>query len=152
MEAKGKILLKSVGILMIINGAIAIGSIVYAINLYTSTFMEKTGFQMPFAKEWIIILSVIASIRTLIQVLAGICGVRNCNNLGAANLCIGYGIALLIAASISIILGQAAVLTGSFPFYAAPPNIGTFFLPILLIIGATQNKKPTVSNESNPDR
>lgn len=127
---RGAKFLKTTGILLIIFGGITLIS--FIIQFLGSVFLpEAVGTAL-------IVASILSSLVAALDVVAGIIGIRNCNNPYKANVCLVFGIILVsiqvIGDVLSVVGGQA--ITGFFIFTC----ILGLVLPILYLIGAIKNK------------
>lgn len=140
MEAKGRMMLKVVGILLIIFGAFGLlGSIIL---LFSGGVLGAVGAESgldPSTTAAIgglaIIAGLVALVISVIDLVAGILGVKNCAKPDKAQTCFIFGIIMIVIQIISDII---AIVMGSF-------NIITIIiglvLPVLYTIGAVQNKQ-----------
>lgn len=128
---KGKNFLKVTGILMIIGGAFGIiGGIISIVGVAAlAAVLETSAGGLMFA-------SILVLISAIIELIAGISGVKNCARAEKAQSCLIMGILvalLCIAGNItSIVLGSSVA------WYSW---IVGLVLPVLYIIGAVLNKK-----------
>lgn len=132
MEAKGAKFLKVTGILMIIGGALGIifgiASLIGVAALALLMDGEiSTG--LLYAAGFISLLSAV------VQLIAGISGVKNCKNPEKSGKCIVWG-ALVIAFSL---IGSILTVVGGDSFPTSSFLIG-LILPGLYIFGAAKNK------------
>ena len=124
-SAPGKGLLKVVGILFIIFGAISIIVALLGIagGLALSAISGILGATL-------IVGTIIACLGGIMEFIAGIYGVRNCDKPEKATTCVVLGIIILVLSVISLIVS-------SFSW----TSLFSIALPILYLIGAFQNKK-----------
>jgi len=151
MNAPGKSLLKVCGILMIIFAAIAlvvvvIGFIGYSVmdNPEVKQAMEQAALQTGTAvasKSDTLISLLISTLAVVLEMAAGILGIRNCNRPDKAQSCfimgviiIGYQLANAIYATIA---GSFSIIT----------TIIGLILPVLYVWGALKNKQVSQQNE-----
>ena len=126
---KGKGLLKVVGILMIIGGAISIiMSIVAILGVGALTYLADGDLSS--AQLVIMILGSVA------ELIAGIIGVKNCTKPEKATSCLVFGIIVAIFNLLGIIIG--AVGGSGFNFMSLVTGL---VLPVLFIVGAVMNKQ-----------
>lgn len=133
MNAPGKGLLKTVSILFIIFGAIA--TILSIIGLAGSAALASMGGEVGAAVGGLLIIAVIfALIVSVLELVLGIVGLKKAADPTKAQFFITTGIILVALGLISLIIG---IVNGGF---SVTSLIG-FVLPILYIIGGSQNKK-----------
>ena len=143
-EAKGKTILKVVGILFIIFGAISV--IISLLALVggaalagASGMLEGADAGMVAAGGAIVIVAgVVALIQSVIDLIAGILGVKNCDKPEKAQTCFILGVVIIVIAIISDI----------FAFISSGVNASTIIsaliglvLPVLYVVGANKNKQ-----------
>lgn len=130
---KGATMLKVVGILMIIGGAISvILSIVAIIGIAALAYIAdgSVSMGMLYASGALMIVSSVA------ELIAGIIGVANSKKAEKANACVVWGIIVAVLSVAGIVLN--AVGGGNFSVVSVATGL---VLPILYIIGAARNKK-----------
>ncbi len=142
-KSKGSGFLKVCGILMIIGGALTIifsgvmGIIAYvAGSALVSSGEVGTGEIVGTA---LLIGAILALISGILELIAGIVGVKNHNKPEKSTACLVWGIIVLVLNVISLILS----------FAGGSSNVATIIvsvlcglaLPVLYIIGAALNKK-----------
>ena len=129
MDAPGKGLIKVVGILFIIFGAISL--IISIMALITSAILLGAVF---------VILSIVAVVGSVLELLVGILAVKNAGKPETG---------LLVWGIILAVLTIIPAFGGTTPVYSIIIGLA---LPVLLIIGAILNKKavqvPEVSKEA----
>lgn len=131
---KGKGLLKVVGILMIIGGAISIiMSIIAIASVGTLTYFTDGDLSSVQLNPTISVVMILGSVAELI---AGIIGVKNCKKPEKATSCLVFGIIVAIFNLLGIIIG--AVGGSGFNFVSLVIGL---VLPVLFIVGAVMNKK-----------
>ncbi|MDE6020034.1 MAG: hypothetical protein K2H01_03410 [Ruminococcus sp.] len=129
MEAKGSNFLKVTGIIMIVGGSLGIIISLLAIAGVATLAAMGLSSGMLYAS---VVISVIGSV---IELVAGIMGVKNCNAPEKANTCMICGISVIACSLISTII---SVIAGNgFPFTSF---IIGMILPVLYIVGAAKNK------------
>ncbi len=130
---KSNALLKVVGILMIIGGAILtiIGIIAAAgVGLVAAALGSEANMTL------LLVSAILLLLNGIVTLVAGILGVANAAKPAKAGSCIVFGVLAVILAVVSSILNVA----GGNPFNAVNLIIG-LVLPVLYLIGAFQNKK-----------
>lgn len=132
MEAKGSGFLKVTGILMIIGGAL--GLLLSIITFAGIAALEAVSDGL-LTSSLLYVAAVISLLGAVIELTAGIVGVKNCKNPEKAGSCMVWG-GLVIA--ISLISSILTVVAGS-SFPTATFLIG-LILPGLYIFGAVKNK------------
>ena len=142
-NSKGNVFLKVCSILMIIGGAVTIifSGVLGLVAYIAGTGIADTG-------DWgggqivgtvFLLAAIIALIGGILELIAGIIGVKNSNKPEKAVTCLVWGIIVLVVNIISMIL----------TFVGGNSNAGTIIatviaglaLPILYIIGAVLNKR-----------
>lgn len=148
MNAPGKSLLKVCGILLIIFSAIAllfvgIGFVGYS-QMNNPEYMQvleqtalQTGVAVPSAMETLISV-LISTVGVVVQLVAGILGVKNCDRQDKAQGCFIMGI-LLIA--YQLVSAGYTSITGSLTLWSILFVILGLVLPILYVWGALKNKQ-----------
>jgi len=148
MNAPGKSLLKVCGILLIIFSVIAllfvgIGFVGYG-QMNNPEYMQaleqaalQTGTAVPSAMETLISL-LISTVGVVVQLVAGILGVKNCDRQDKAQGCFIMGI-LLIA--YQLVSAGYTSITGSLTLWSILFVILGLILPILYVWGALKNKQ-----------
>lgn len=134
---KGKGLLKVVGILMIIGGAISIiMSIVAIASVGALTYLADGDLSSAQLNPTIIYTScVIMILGSVAELIAGIIGVKNCTKPEKATSCLVFGIIVAIFNLLGII---GAVGGSGFNFMSLVTGL---VLPVLFIVGAVMNKQ-----------
>ncbi len=157
MEAKGKVLLKATGIIMIILSIFGLlGGIILAgvsaiffsgtiqISELLSAIPQFTEAQINALFEYIAAFSVFAIIISLVELIAGVLGVKKSGVPKSAKPCIVFGVMLILITIVNIIYGMI-VNTAEFNFSAVMSNlfscISGLIVPILYLIGAYKNIK-----------
>lgn len=134
---KGKTFLQVTGILMIIGGAISLIASLALGGLTTVLAImggEVDGLGALIALAAIaVVLSIIGSV---VELVAGIIGVKNCGKPEKAGVCLGWGIAVVVISVISNIL----TIAGGSDFSVLSLILG-LVLPVLYVVGAALNKK-----------
>ena len=134
---KGKGLLKVVGILMIIGGALSIIMSIIAIAGVGALTYLADGLSSAQLNPTIIYTScVVMILGSVAELIAGIIGVKNCAKPEKATSCLVFGIIVAIFNLLGIIIG--AVGGSGFNFVSL---IIGLVLPVLFIVGAVMNKK-----------
>lgn len=146
MEPRGKTLLKVVGILLIIGAILGILLNILGLTMGSVMLNFAGGTEYPALTEALdtalVISCVIGLVVGVIQLLSGICGVRNCKNVGAAKLCFNYGVLLIILGIASIAVGYFTGLYQTMSIAVMISSmVGSLLLPVLYTIGASMNKK-----------
>ena len=149
MEAKGRGFLKVCGILMIIGGAISIvvagilglvgGAVGGALAQAGAELGEYEQAAVATVAGASVVAAIVALVGGILELIAGIVGVKNCGNPEKATACIVWGIIVLVISIISIILSIAGgnVQVGSL----IVSIICSVALPVLYLIGAFKNKQ-----------
>ena len=132
MEAKGSGFLKVTGILMIIFGSIAIIVGIVAIAGIAALAYISDG---ELSSGLLYTAGVLGLVSAVVQLIAGIIGVKNCKKPEKAKTCIVWGI-LVIALCV---IGSILNVVGGSDFSVSSLLIG-LVLPVLYIIGAVKNK------------
>ena len=151
MNAPGKSLLKVCGILMIIFAAIAfvvvvIGFIGYGMmdNPEVKQAMEQAALQTGTAvasKSDTLISLLISTLAVVLEMAAGILGIRNCNRPDKAQSCFIMGVIIIAYQLVNAIY---ATVVGSFSIIS---TIIGLILPVLYVWGALKNKQVSQQNE-----
>ena len=131
---QGKNFLKVCGIIMIVFGALAfiVSGIVGLIGAIGLSLEAAMGESVGAGK---VILSAIFSIvASILEIICGIIGVKNCDKPEKADVCFKWGIIVLAVQFISFIIG---IIASGFSIMSL---IG-FVLPGLFTYGAVLNKK-----------
>jgi hypothetical protein len=137
MNAPGKTLLKVVSILFIVFGAIAtVVSLLAMIGTAALSALDSAGAARVVGILVVAIL--IALVGGVLDLVLGIIGLKKCGDPSKAGYFITVGIILCVLSLISMIVSAAS---GNFQITSL---IG-FVLPILYIVGGTQNKKAAVA-------
>lgn len=128
---KGAGFLKVCGILMIIGGAVGIIlGIVALVGVIALSALAETSM------GGLIFSAVLALVAGILQLIAGIIGVKNCKNPAKATTCIVWGAIVAILSIVSQILTVSG--GGKFDFVSCLTGL---VVPVLFIIGAVLNKK-----------
>lgn len=130
---KGKQFLKITGIIMIVGGALGAisGFIALAgINTLTQLIGSSEGAGYLYA------VSGLATVGGILQVIAGIVGIKNCGNPTKAVTCITWGV---VVAALCVI-GTIINLIGGYGIQWFALALG-LVLPALYVYGAFLNKK-----------
>ena len=129
MEAKGAMFLKVTGIIMIIGGAL--GIILGIIALLGVGVLALAG-----ASAGILTFAAILSlVSAIVQLIAGIKGVKNANKPEKAQSCIVWGAVVAVLS----VLGNILTVVGGGEFDVTSLLLG-LVLPVLYIVGAVKNK------------
>ncbi len=128
MNAPGKGLLKVSGILLIIFGAIAI--VLMLLALVASVAL----IALSPAALILVLACIIGLAGAVLDLIAGILGVKNCDKPEKAKSCFVFGIILIAIQVVSMVL---SISGGSFDW----TSIVGLVLPVLYLVGASQNKK-----------
>lgn len=147
MEAnKGRNFLKVTGILMIIGGAISI--ILGIVMLVSGLAIASITTTTPDAETVIagaaiggvfIVSAIIMLVSGILELIAGIVGVKNNNRPEKATACIVWGFIVLALQLISLILSFAGGSTSAGAIILT--IIFGIAIPVLYLIGAFMNKK-----------
>lgn len=124
-QAPGKGLLKVTGILFIIFGAVSV--VVTLIGVFMGTFFVAAGMSVTGAV--VVVGIIIMCLGGLLEFLAGIFGVKNCDKPEKCNTCIVYGVLII-----------ALTLVGNLMNGFYWTSVFGYILPVLYFIGAIQNK------------
>ena len=140
MEKKST-LLKVSGILMIIFAAILI--VIYIIGLLGAGFLASVAAEIGDAGAIMytgvaMIAIIVLLIGAVIQLIAGILGVKNHNKPEKATVCIVFGVIIVVAALAGLIMDISG---GPFGVTQVLMIIGQLVLPVLYLLGAFQLKK-----------
>lgn len=128
---KGKNYLKVTGILMIIGGCIGIiGGIIALISVGALATLLETSMGSLMLGSLLVLIS------SIIQLFAGIMGVRDCARPEKAQNCIVIG---AMAAVLSVVGNLISVAAGN--GFNVMNMITGLILPVLYIVGAMLNKK-----------
>lgn len=129
MEAKGKNFLKVTGIIMIVGGSLGI-------ILSIIAFVGVAALASLGASAGLLYTSVaISLIGSVLELIAGIMGVKECGNPEKANTCLMWGIIVVACSVLSTIIS----VVGGGEFNVFSFIIG-LILPALYIVGAAKNK------------
>ena len=127
---QGSKFLKVTGILMIVFGALALVLAIVAIA--GISVLAALGA----SSNMLTISFIVAFVGAVLELVAGIIGVKNWNKLEKADTCIAWGIIVIALCIISNVL--TVVGGGDFSFV----NLVTgLVIPVLYLIGGIQNKK-----------
>ena len=131
---EGKNFLKVTGILMIIGGAIAIiTSVLSLITIITMiAVIVYAGFSPLLA--WITVILAFGG--SILELIAGIMGVKYCDDPQKAKMLLGYGVIIVAICILNNIIG---LIIGA-GFSVVSLLVG-LVIPILYIIGASKNMK-----------
>ncbi len=129
---KGSSMLKVSSILMIIGAGL--GMIMYIITLIGTAALQ-TLFGSEINLGILYLAGGIGLVSGIIQLVAGIVGVKNCKNPAKAGGLLVWGIIIVVLAIVSSIL--TTVGGNDFPFFSF---ILGLVIPILYIVGAVQLK------------
>ena len=132
MEAKGSGFLKVTGILMIIGGALSIILYIIAIIGIAALVYLSEG---ELSSGLLYTAGILGLVSAVVQLIAGIIGVKNCKKPEKAKTCIVWGI-LVIALTV---IGSILNVVGGSDFSVTSLLIG-LVIPVLYIIGAVKNK------------
>ena len=131
-ETKGSGLLKFAGILLIIGGILGILLGLIAL-LGLAAWAGMTG--NDHASNLPYVTGAFTLISAVLQLIAGVVGIKNCKKAEKANACIVWGAIIIVLC----VIGSVITVAGGNAFPAA-----TFFpgliLPALYIAGAVKNK------------
>ena len=142
-QSKGRGFLKVCGILMIIGGALTIIvtgilGIVSAVAISALASDPSIEYAGP-AAGLLIVAAIIGLIGGIVELIAGIVGVKNANRPEKATTCIVWGFIVLVLQIVSLILSFAG--GGSNAGTIIVNIIAGIALPVLYLIGAFLNKK-----------
>ena len=147
VKAPGSTILKVVGILMIIFGALSLiiglaaGALTGAVNSLADSIASELdaseAAEVTKAAGTLTGYTTVLIIASIIEIVAGIVGCALNNKPAKATICLVFGVLTLIVALVSFIMGIAggASATGIIT------GLVGFVLPILYIVGALKNKK-----------
>ena len=142
-NSKGSGFLKVCGILMIIGGALSIivSGILGIMGYIGAIALAESGeYEDPeMIGVAVLIGAIIAIIGGVLELIAGIIGVKNCKRPEKATTCIVWGFIVLVINVIGIILTIAGGTTNVGSLIAT--IIFSLALPVLYLIGAFLNKK-----------
>lgn len=129
MEAKGKNFLKVTGIIMIVGGGLGIIiSILAFVGIAALAALGASSVALYAA-------GIISLVGSVLELVAGIMGVKECGNPEKANTCLIWGIVVVACSVLSTIISVA----GGGEFNVFSFIIG-LILPALYIVGASKNK------------
>ena len=129
---QGQKILKIMSILMIIGGVIAgIAGVVAILGISALAALSGSAEGIG----WLYTSSILVTVASVIQFIAGIKGIGACSDPREAGSCIKWGIIIAVLAIISIIIGLIG--GGSFSIISLVLNL---LLPGLYIYGAMQMK------------
>ena len=129
---KGRKFLKVTGILMIIGGAFGIiGGIVAMIGAGALAAVLETS------AGGLMLASALILASAVFQLIAGIMGVKNCDNPEKAQSCLVMGVIVAILSVSGNIISN--VLGSNFNIFSYATGL---IIPVLYIIGAVKNKEP----------
>ena len=129
---KGRKFLKITGILMIIGGAFGIiGGIVAMIGAGALAAVLETS------AGGLMLASALILASAVFQLIAGIMGVKNCDNPEKAQSCLVMGVIVAILSVSGNIISN--VLGSNFNIFSYATGL---IIPVLYIIGAVKNKEP----------
>lgn len=129
-QAKGATFLKVTGIIMIVVGALdIILGIVLLIGALAANALADGALGL------LVVAALIALVGAVIQLIAGIIGVKNCNKPEKAQTCIVWG---AIVAALNVL---SVVLTVAQGGDIAVSGILGIIVPALFIFGAIKNKQ-----------
>ena len=131
---EGKNFLKVTGILMIIGGAIAI--ITSVLSLITIITMMAVIVYAGFSPLLAWITVILAFGGSILELIAGIMGVKYCDDPQKAKMLLGYGVIIVAICILNNIIG---LIIGA-GFSVVSLLVG-LVIPILYIIGASKNMK-----------
>ena len=131
---EGKNFLKVTGILMIIGGAIAI--ITSVLSLITIITMMAVIVYAGFSPLLAWITVILAFGGSILELIAGIMGVKYCDDPQKAKMLVGYGVIIVAICILNNIIG---LIIGT-EFSVVSLLVG-LVIPILYIIGASKNMK-----------
>lgn len=129
-QAKGATFLKVTGIIMIVGGALGIILGIVALIAAIAANALAGG-----ALGLLIVAALIALVGSVLQLIAGIVGVKNCNKPEKAQTCIVWG---AIVAALNVL---SVVLTVAQGGDIAVSGILGIVVPALFIFGAIKNKQ-----------
>lgn len=135
---KGKTFLQVTGILMIIGGAISLiaslglGGLTTLLAVISGEYVDGLGALFAL----VAIAVVFSIIGSVVELVAGIIGVKNCGKPEKAGVCLGWGIAVIVISVISNVL----TIVGGSDFSVLSLILG-LVLPVLYVVGAALNKK-----------
>lgn len=132
VETKGSGLLKFAGVLLIIGGVLGILLGLVAL-LGLAAWAGITG--NDYASDLPYITGAFTLISAVLQLIAGIVGIKNCKKAEKAGVCIVWGV-VVIALSV---IGSIISVAGGNAFPAATFFLG-LILPALYITGAVKNR------------
>ena len=129
---KGRKFLKVTGILMIIGGAFGIiGGIIAMIGAGALAAVLETS------AGGLMLASALILASAVFQLIAGIMGVKNCDNPEKAQSCLVMGVIVAILSVSGNIISN--VLGSDFNIFSYATGL---IIPVLYIIGAVKNKEP----------
>ena len=133
---KGKTFLQVTGILMIIGGAIGLiaslglGGLTTVLAVISGEYVDGLGTLFAL----VAIAVVFSIIGSVVELVAGIIGVKNCGKPEKAGVCLGWGIAVIVISVISNVL----TIVGGSDFSVLNLILG-LVLPVLYVVGAALN-------------
>lgn len=129
METKGKNFLKVTGIIMIVGGGLGIIISIFAFVGIAALVALGASSGALYAS------GIISLVGSVIELVAGIMGVKECGNPEKANTCLMWGIIVVACSVLSTIIS----VIGGGEFNVFSFIIG-LILPVLYIVGAAKNK------------
>lgn len=127
---KGRMFLKVTGILMIIGAAFGIiGGIIAVIGVGALAVVLETS------AGGLMLASILILVSAIIQLIAGIMGIKNCDKPEKAQSCLIMGIIVALLSVAGNVISN--VLGTSFNIIS---YITSLVIPVLYIIGAAKNK------------
>ena len=146
--APGRTLLKVVGILLIVFGAIAtlfallaiVGGGALGIMAANSGSADPATGAVVIGGGILIVVGIIALVSGIFNLIGGILGVKNCDKPEKAGSCFVFGIIMVALQVLNLIAG---LLSGgdSSAFASILSSLLGFVLPVLYLLGAYKNKK-----------
>ena len=152
MQPRGKMMLKVVGIIMIVGGALSLFySLIVAVGGAALMNLSVNGrtitsFQTADLEKTIAVIGILGLISGAIELTTGIIGCANAAKAERANLCMVFGI---ISCAMTIISVTVELLSGMLSFagngVAIISALGGLMLglvlPVLFLVGSIMNKK-----------
>lgn len=140
MNLRGKKLLFVSSIFLIIGGILS--CLVGTLGIIGGGLaMSMSGQQDAATREaatglgiLLIVSFVIMIVLAIIQIAAGICGIKNCNRAEMADRCLKYGVLLIFIVIVNIVM---AVIGQKF----TASSLLSFLFPVLYTVGAIRNRE-----------
>lgn len=144
-KAPGKGFLKVTGIILIVIAVFGIIGTVINIGTYSAMSQGKLDpvmadifAQAGLTAETLFTSIIISVIQSVLYLVAGIVGVVNCNKTEKANICLVFGILMMLMV---FVIRAYNALTTPFSVWTVIDTIGGLILPLLYFWGALKNRQ-----------